>query len=124
MPVENPYAVPENEIEGVESVLDSKIRISRTTAFADKVRAYRVLIDGQEVAQIHDGQTIEIPVSSGRHSIVGKIDWCGSETLIFEVRPGMTTYFSLNSNVTGWRSMFGMLYLTLWKNEYLKLQPV
>jgi len=54
------------------------IVISRGSAFADSKRDYRVVLDGQEIGRLADGDTKSFPDSSGAHSLKLKIDWAGS----------------------------------------------
>jgi hypothetical protein len=60
------------------------IKITRTKEDNNRMRDYQLLIDGQKVGTIANGQTKEFEVPSGQHSIVAKIDWCSSPELSFD----------------------------------------
>jgi hypothetical protein len=47
---------------------------------------YKVVIDGEEVGRIGDGDELDIPVSPGEHSLRLKIDWTGSKQLEFSLK--------------------------------------
>ena len=42
-------------------------------------------MDGEKIGIIGNGETKEFEVESGKHSLKTKVDWCGSETLAFEL---------------------------------------
>ncbi len=61
-----------------------KLRIKRIKAFADWLRAYKVVLDGEVVGQVRNGQQVEFDVAPGRHEVRLKIDWTGSNTVTFD----------------------------------------
>ena len=54
--------------------MNSEIVIRRDKQFKDRVRAYRILIDGVERGKIKTNGVLKIPVSEGRHLIEAWID--------------------------------------------------
>jgi hypothetical protein len=61
---------------------------------------YKVVVDGEEVGRIGDGDELDIPVSPGEHSLRLKIDWTGSKQLDFSLKKGEVRVFS-SSPFTG-----------------------
>ncbi len=59
------------------------IRLRRDSQFADKLRAYKIILDGLQIGQIRDGQAQEFDVSPGNHILSLKIDWCSSNEVEF-----------------------------------------
>ena len=59
---------------------------------ADRLRAYSVVVDSQAVGKIRRGQTLELPVAPGAHSVQIAIDWARSPALEVDVDlvPGET----------------------------------
>jgi hypothetical protein len=53
--------------------------------YRDLLRAYRVQVDGTQVAKIKRGERVEIAVSVGQHDVRAVIDGFGSPTLRVEV---------------------------------------
>ena len=54
----------------------------------DRFRAYRLIIDGRQVGKLKRGQSVQIGVEPGRHSVQMTIDWCSSKTLDVDVAAG------------------------------------
>jgi len=117
---ENPYASP-SAVGTKAGDGNTVIRVTRTKSYADRIRAYRVLVDGQEAARINAGQTVEIPVDAGAHSVVAKLDWCGSPTLHCDVHEGETVELECGSNLRGLRIFLGLLYVLFLRDSYLTL---
>ena len=63
----------------------SKISISRNSGFADIFGAYQVMLDGKQIGKINDGGTETYEVAPGKHELRLKIDWCGSNTVVFDL---------------------------------------
>ncbi len=85
------------------------LKLVRDSGYADRLRAYKVVLDGKEAGKIGDGETIEFPISAGQHSLSLKIDWCGSNTIQFTVLEGDVIAFNAKSNLRGPR-----IWATLW----------
>ncbi len=79
-----------------------RMRIRRDTGWADKLRAYRILLDGQELGRIKQGETQEFEVSAGSHEIVAKVDWCSSAPMTFDLDESGAE-FEVASNLRGAR---------------------
>jgi hypothetical protein len=74
---------------------DALIALSRRNVpWRDRLRSYRVILDGTQVAKIKRGQAIELPVAAGRHDLLLEIDWCSSPTVIVDAQPGEVIRFS------------------------------
>ena len=100
------------------------ICITRTSRYPDRCRAYRILIDGREFARLMPGESAEIPVNPGRHSVVARVDWCGSPTLQLDVHSGEAVSLECASNLQGFRMLFASLYVQRRPDEYLQLVRV
>lgn len=58
------------------------IRLRRTDAGPrDRLRAYKVLVDGHQIGVVHPGQTLDFPVAPGHHRLQLKLGRCGSPEL-------------------------------------------
>jgi len=73
------------------------ITIIREGDWSDKLRKWRILIDGQEVGQMRERGTFQYEIPSGRHELTMKVDWASSETLRFEIAPGEEVGFVCRS---------------------------
>jgi hypothetical protein len=101
---------------------ETQITVQRTTSYVDRLRAYKIKIDDVVVGKLKARDSVTIPLTPGRHSIVLRIDWCGSETIDFEVQPGEHVIFECGSSLQGWRVLLALLYITFLANQYLWLR--
>ena len=90
-------------------------------SWADRARKYRVLVDGGQRAEIGDDETVQIPVTPGRHVIRMKIDWCRSRDLQVDLRHGEILRLECKANA--WPLLIP-LYITIWRNKYISLDTV
>ena len=118
----NPYQSP-NTSAGDSSPNDgdSIIRVTRTESYADRLRAYRILVDGVERARLKAGDSVDILVGAGSHAVAAKVDWCGSPTVDVTTRPGSTATMECASNLQGPRIFLAIFYTTLFRDQYLTL---
>lgn len=77
--------IPGGELEGTLEVVRPRLH------WADRLRAYRVLVDGQEVGRVRNGETARFPVAAGRRWVALRIDWSGSGPLEVEVPSGSSS---------------------------------
>ena len=89
------------------------LRIVRDSGYADRLRAYMVVVDGETTGEIRNGETREFAVSGGQHDLALRIDWCGSKTIQFSVVEGNVATFDAKSNLRGpkllaalWHALF------------------
>ena len=61
------------------------IRIKRTSEYNNKMRTYKIYIDGQNVGTISNGETKEFQTTEGQHSMFAKIDWCSSPEILISL---------------------------------------
>ena len=98
----------------------STIELQRGSAYTDRVRAYKVLVDGQEVGTIKNGKTETFNVAPGRHDVMLKIDWATSPTLTVDAPPGGTVRLTCRPKA----NPFTVLWYTLFaRKKYLRLEP-
>lgn len=60
------------------------LTVQRDKGWADKIRKYRILLDGAEIGRLSEGQVLRQQITGGPHFVEAKIDWCGSRPLHFE----------------------------------------
>lgn len=99
----------------------TQITVRRTTSYADRWRAYEVKVDGVVVGSVRARESVTVPVNPGKHSLVLRIDWCGSEQIDFEVQPGEHVFFDCGS-LAGWRIVLAIFYILFRTREYLWLR--
>ena len=57
-------------------------------AWLDVLRGYRVVVDGQDLGRVDNGEEKSFLVAAGSHRVQVRIDWTGSPTLEVHVDPG------------------------------------
>ena len=99
------------------------IRISRKAAFQDRFRAYKIVLDDEEIGTIRANETREFEVSPGKHTLVIKIDWATSNTIEFtHGEKDKILDFEVSGGMKGWRILLAILYTSIWSNQYLLLE--
>ena len=60
--------------------------LSRTSQLANRFRKIKVFDGDKLIAELDDGQTKEIELKHGEHSLSAKVDWLGSQELVIELK--------------------------------------
>lgn len=69
-----------------------------------RFRRFRVMLDGQQIDRIRNGQTLEYPITAGRHTLQVGIDWVESEPFVFECTAGETVEFECGHPPADWKA--------------------
>jgi hypothetical protein len=78
---------------------DAIVRLTRVSApVRDRLRSYRVELDGTVVGKIRSGESTDFKVEPGHHRLRVKGDWTGSQTLSFEIKKGALAHFECQPN--------------------------
>lgn len=100
-----------------------KLTIQRDTGYADRMRAYKVILDGRVVAKIKNGQRVTLEIDTGEHELFLKVDWCRSNKLNFSTQTGEDVAFSCGSSLRGMKVFLVFFYATILRHKYLWLGP-
>ncbi|WP_430614268.1 hypothetical protein [Flavobacterium sp. JP2137] len=73
------------------------IRIVRSSEGVNRLRNYRVFIDGQKVGTVANGETKEFVATAAKHSIQTKIDWCSSPIIYIDGDDSSVHNFKVSS---------------------------
>jgi hypothetical protein len=86
------------------------LRVERVAApWRDKLRAYKIVVDGMTVGSVADGASKDVPVEPGSHTLRIKLDWAGSRTVEFAVAEGQRVIWQCLPNGgawSAWRAFF------------------
>lgn len=77
-------------------------------AWTDRFRPYRVEIDGQAVGKLKQGNSFDLQLAPGLHTVQLKVDWTGSPVYSFVVDPGRTTHLACRGDVKPTHALFKM----------------
>ena len=97
------------------------IRIKRDTGYADILRAYKVVLDGNVIGEIKNGQQVEFDVAPGKHHLNLKIDWCRSNIVDCEANQD-TVEFECGSNLRGSKVLLAIVYVLFMRSKYIWLR--
>ncbi len=69
-----------------------RINITREPGYnADRRRPYGVFVDGERVLQVREGESTQVTVPPGTHSLSVRLDWCRSNVFTVNAQPGQST---------------------------------
>jgi hypothetical protein len=86
------------------------IDVERLEGLRDRARAYKVMIDGQEVGTIRHGQQQSFQITPGTHEVFLKIDWCRSPKLSVDVVGGQRVKVTCVPSGTIWTAIFAIVF--------------
>lgn len=70
--------------------MPTTISVSRDSGYADRLRDYRVLLDGAEIGRLGNGAAKTFEISSGQHQLMIKVDWGRSNIFAFDIGEGQS----------------------------------
>lgn len=92
----------------------AKLIIIRNAEYVNRIRTYRIYLDGVKLGSVANGAAKEFTIPAGQHQVYAKIDWCYSPTISFEVKEQETKTYQIgafpNANWLVWVSI-GILIL-------------
>jgi hypothetical protein len=97
------------------------LTLRRDKGWADKIREYRILIDGAEVGRLGENDVLHHELSDGPHLIEARVDWCGSQPLRLEAASGDSDIL-VRSALRGWRVLFPLINIVFNRRGYLLLE--
>jgi len=100
---------------------EGTIRLERVSKYADRLRAYRLLIDGDEVVRIKNGPIASYSVQPGRHDVSLKIDWCSSPAVKVDVVSGETVRLAAGPRAN---ALTVLRHGTIGRRKYLRLAMI
>ena len=90
--------------------------------WANRVRGYKIVVDGDVLASLRRGEDATVAVAAGHHTVRAKIDWGRSKDVDLELGENDRAYLLCQS---GFRNSFvfprAWLYVTIWRKRYLDL---
>jgi hypothetical protein len=66
----------------------TSIRVQRPHDGGGMLRRLVVDLDGQQVAALKQGESVDLPVSAGTYAVAGRMDWTRSPALEVEIAEG------------------------------------
>jgi hypothetical protein len=98
----------------------AEIELAREVDFVDHLRAYRVLLDGDQIGEIRSGETLVYDVGPGRHEFQLKISWCWSRKIQLDLDVESSVRLRCRPS-----NLLTVFYgITFGRHEYIKLEVV
>lgn len=98
----------------------SQLIVRRQKAlWRDKIRDYKVILDGERVAQVSNGAEVSISASPGAHKLHISIDWCRSNAIDFVMADGEQKIVECGPNGN---ALLAVLYVTVLFRRYIWLR--
>jgi hypothetical protein len=86
-------------------------------AWMDRLRAYTLVVDGEERGKLKQGETIEIELAPGLHHVRMQIDWAKSPVVTVRGEEDSTLRC-----VAAAHPLLALLYITIWSDRYITLE--
>jgi hypothetical protein len=103
----------------------SKLTISRDQGWADSFRNYAIVLNGQIVGKISQGEELTLNLEQGNCELYAKIDWCRSNKLNFSVRDSDDEKrIVIKSSLRGLAIFLGIIYVFFLPSKYLKAEEL
>ncbi|MCA9115202.1 MAG: hypothetical protein KDA79_08945 [Planctomycetaceae bacterium] len=67
---------------------EALLHVLRCKAHPNRIRAYKLLLDGREIGVVRNGQLFEATIPPGEHVLIAKVDWARSRPLSFQCTAG------------------------------------
>jgi hypothetical protein len=77
----------------------SSLVLQRIPAYRDALRAYSVVVDGEHIGKVRNGESATFELEEGSHELRLFVDWVRSRPIRFEVRRGESRNFECEAGV-------------------------
>lgn len=74
----------------------ARIVIVRPNEYINRFRAINLYLDGKKLGEVFNDESEEFDIPKGEHTLVAKIDWCGSPQMSFNISDNDTQTFELS----------------------------
>lgn len=103
------------------SQLFGRVILERKSEWMNRLKGYKVEINGTaQEKKIMNGNSEEYEVPGGTNTITCKVNWCGSNTYSFDVKPGETVYLKVATGMKYFWIAYAVLMLSLFGRIFLK----
>ena len=92
----------------------SKVKIQRHNQYMNRFTIYKILIDNKEVWTIWNGEVQEFKIPEGKHSILIKIDWRGSQVLDINIWKHQTKIVEVSNFQYSWIILLWLILIPVY----------
>jgi hypothetical protein len=97
------------------------VRIVRRSGYADRIRSYKIFINGTVAGSIARDSVLDLEVPSGTLTIEARIDWGRSRPLTIEAVPGKRIDIEVSNH---WGALLALWAITFGYRSYLMLKQL
>jgi len=99
----------------------SQIVVRRIASrWTDRIRDYKIIVDGRTVARVGNGSEVAVTVEPGRHTVYMAIDWARSKSIEVDVAAEQTIHLECGPNV---KPFLALVYATVLFRRWVWLRP-
>ena len=95
------------------------LRVSRGRQYADRLRSYKIFVNGAQVGTIPVNDEFDVQVPAGRMTVEARIDWTRSAPLEIDAAEGQTVELEVAND---WSPMLAIWAVTFGAYSYLTLR--
>ena len=95
------------------------LRIVRGSGYADRLRSYKIFINGAQVGTIARDTVLDLQVPSGPLTIEARLDWGRSQPLTIEATPDQRIEIEVSNH---WGALLALWGITFGFRTYLTLK--
>jgi hypothetical protein len=88
-----------------------KLVLSRKNEWINRMRPFKVLIDGEEVGKIENGKVEEYELSQINQTVECKINWCYSNKYQITAADGEVIYLQVKNGMKGFWVLYALLFV-------------
>jgi hypothetical protein len=120
-----PYALVATQYSKANAMRLTQLTVTRPRQYADRVRAYKMFLDGQLVGEIRANQTVKVNVPPGVTRFQAKVDWCMSKPFFLDGLSDGDVIETRNSfSHKLWIPFIPIIYSLFKRDEYIALSRV
>ena len=108
----------------IQSGLTAKLRIKRATSYAESLRSYAIVVDGEKIGKIRMNETKEFAMTPGNHEIYVKVNFMRSNLVTTNLSSCETLELECGPVNTGWRLPLSFIWWFIRPHKYFWLRIV
>lgn len=93
-----------------------KLVLSRKSAWLNRARPFKVLVDGEPVGKIGNGKVEEFELSQINQTVECKVDWCYSNKYEITSAEGDIIYLQVKNGMKGFWILYAIIMITFLTN--------
>jgi hypothetical protein len=99
------------------------LQIDRSSEWTNYMRSIKIIMDGQEILKLKNGESKEITIPEGVHHLMARVDWGTCPIVSFQISGNEKKTFKLTSFAKHSRlgAFAALYYMVFASSRYLRL---